>query len=133
MARREQRDIPIEMEKVYRRFEHWRGSHHGGRRLIPEKLWIAAAETARRHGVFRTAKVLALDYTKLKRMVGTVGGGEESATKPLAFLELMPTGAAGLSEYVIEIEGRRGKIRIQWKGITAPDLAGLIRTLWEQQ
>jgi hypothetical protein len=61
------------MEKVYRRFERWRHSHHRSRRLIPEKLWMAAAETARQHGVFCTAKVLALHYTKLE----TNGGGRQ--------------------------------------------------------
>jgi hypothetical protein len=133
MARGRQRDIPMEMEKVYGRFERWRNSHQRGRRRIPEKLWKAAVETARTLGVFRTAKVLGLDYTKLKQMVGTVGTRERSLTKAAAFFELVPTGAAGLSECVIEIEGPRGKIRIQWKGITAPDLAGLSRTLWEPQ
>jgi len=37
----------------------------------------------------------------------------------------------GLSECLIELEGPRGKMRIQWKGATAPDLAGLGRALWE--
>ncbi len=133
MARKRQRDIPIGMEKVYRRFKRWRKSHQGGRRLIPEKLWMAAAETARQHGVFRTSRVLSLDYTKLKRMVGAVRGEERSATKAPGFFELISTESAGLSECVIEIEGARGRMRIQWKGITAPDLAGLSRTLLEQK
>ena len=133
MARKQQRDIPMEMAKVYGRFERWRNSHQRSRRPIPERLWMAAAKAARTHGVSGTAKVLGLDYTKLKEMMGTAGAGEHSATKPPAFIELVPTGAAGLSECVIEIEGSRGRIRIQWKGITAPDLAGLSRTLWEQQ
>ena len=30
----------------------------------------------------------------------------------------------------MELEGPRGKLRIQWKGATASDLAGLIR-VWE--
>src|SRR5215813_5975326 len=132
MARRRQRDIPIGMEKVWRRFERWRKSHQRGRRRIPEKLWMAATETARQHGVFRTAKVLALDYTKLKQTVGAIGVGERPATNASAFFELVPSESAGLSECVIEIEGARGKMRVQWKGITAPDLAGLSRTLWEQ-
>ena len=37
----------------------------------------------------------------------------------------------GLAECVIELEGPRGKMRIQWKGTTALDLAGLSRSLWE--
>ncbi|HUB33714.1 MAG TPA: hypothetical protein VMA31_11815 [Bryobacteraceae bacterium] len=35
------------------------------------------------------------------------------------------------TECLIELEGPRGKLRIQWKGATAPDLAGLSRVLWE--
>ena len=34
-------------------------------------------------------------------------------------------------ECVIELEGPRGKMRVHWKGATAPDLAGLSRALWE--
>jgi hypothetical protein len=34
-------------------------------------------------------------------------------------------------ECLIELEGLRGKMRIQWKGNTTPDLAGLSRVLWE--
>src|ERR1035441_3783161 len=41
------------------------------------------------------------------------------------------TAGSRLSECFIELEGPRGKIRIQWKGATAPDLAGLSRALWE--
>ena len=37
----------------------------------------------------------------------------------------------GLTECLIELEGPRGKVRIQWKGAVAPDLAGLSPALWE--
>jgi len=47
------------------------------------------------------------------------------------FLELMPPQAVGCAECLIELEGPRGKIRIQRKGAAAPDLAGLSRVLWE--
>ncbi|HVO58527.1 MAG TPA: hypothetical protein VMT51_12605 [Dongiaceae bacterium] len=36
----------------------------------------------------------------------------------------------GAPDCLIELEGPRGKMRIQWKGVTASDLAGLIR-IWE--
>jgi len=49
---------------------------------------------------------------------------------PATFLEFMPP-PSGLSECLIELEGPRGKMRIQWKGTAAPDLAGLSRVLWE--
>src|ERR1039458_6310538 len=47
------------------------------------------------------------------------------------FLELVAPQTDGLSECIIELEGPRGKMRIQWKGVVAPDLAGLSRALWE--
>jgi hypothetical protein len=47
-------------------------------------------------------------------------------------MELVGPPAIGLSECLIELEGPHGKMRIQWKGTTAPDLAGLSRVLWER-
>ena len=58
-------DIPRDMRKTYRRFVRWRSSHTG-RLPIPEPLWAAAAELARQHGIAATAKVLSLEYGKLK-------------------------------------------------------------------
>ena len=50
-------EIPIGMRRVCRRFERWREGHKG-RLPIPASLWASAAEMAREHGVFQTAKVL---------------------------------------------------------------------------
>src|ERR1039458_3273401 len=61
-------EVPVGMQRIYRRFERWRKSHRG-RLPIPEALWAAAAELAREHGVFRTAKTLRLEHSKLKGMV----------------------------------------------------------------
>jgi hypothetical protein len=47
-------------------------------------------------------------------------------------VELVAPQTGGLSECLIELEGPHGKVRIQWKGTTAPDLAGLSRALWER-
>ena len=123
-------DIPHGMRRVYRRLERWR-SAHTGRLPIPEPLWASAAEVAREHGVFHTAKVLRLEYGKLKRMVPSARSMAKTATP--AFVELVAPHAVGLSECLIELEGPHGKMRIQWKGTTAPDLAGLSRALWERK
>ena len=104
-------------------------------------------ELAREHGVCPTAKALHLDYGKLKRLllsaspaakvrvvkVPRVGPRRKRPTAPPAFVELMTSPAVGLSECLIELEGRRGKLRIEWKGTTAPDLGGLSRAFWESQ
>ena len=143
---RESPDIPNSMRKVYQRFERWR-SAHTARLPIPERLWAAAVELAREHGVSPTAQALHLEYGKLKRLMESarpvvkprvakapVGGRRRAPPTALpAFVELMTSPAIGLSECVIELEGRRGKIRIQWKGATAPDLGGLSRALWESK
>lgn len=124
-------DILRGMRRLYRRFERWR-SAHTGRLPIPEALWASAAEVARECGVFHTAKVLRLEYGKLKRIAeGAVAVGC-SATAPTSFVELVAPPAMGRSECFIELEGPRGKMRIQWKGSTGPDLAGLSRALWER-
>ena len=81
--------------------------------------------------VFRAAKALRLEYGKLKRMVETSPALARPAMAPATFLELVPPQAGGLAECLIELEGPHGKMRIQWKGTTAPDLAALSRVLWE--
>jgi hypothetical protein len=126
-------EVPVGMQRVYRRFERWRSSHQG-RLPIPEALWASAAAVAREHGVFRTSKILRLEYGKLKRMVETTAPVRpvmRATAPPAEFLELVAPQTVGLSECLIELEGPRGKMRIQWKGATAPDLAGLSRALWE--
>jgi hypothetical protein len=127
-------DVPNGMQKICRRFERWRSSHQG-RLPIPKALWASAAEVAREHGVFRTATILRLEYAKLKRMTKLAAPVKCRPVPPAEFLELVATQVApagsGLTECVIELEGPRGKMRIQWKGAAAPDLAGLSRGLWE--
>ena len=131
MARRS--DIPVRMRKVHGRFERWRKSHTG-RLPIPKRLWAAAAELAKEHGICRTAQVLRLEYGKLKRLAGSADRASRSTrsrSPRTSFVELVTPQTIGVSECVIELEGPRGKVRIQWKGTTAPDLAGLSRALWE--
>ena len=118
--------VPAGMRRVCRRFERWRNAHKG-RLPIPDGLWASATELAKTHGVFRTAKILHLEYGKLKRLAQSTAPDPRAT----AFVELMAPHAAGLWECLIELEGPRGKIRVQWKGATAPDLAALSRTLWE--
>jgi hypothetical protein len=67
---------------------------------IPDSRWASAAELAREHGVFRTAKVLRLEYGKLKRLAAlskeVARKKGRGAAPPPAFLELL-TPAAGIS------------------------------------
>jgi hypothetical protein len=131
MGARAQYDIPAGLKEARERFEQWRSSQTG-RRPIPESLWVLASELARQHGVFRTAQVLRLDYTKLKQLMPKTASEETPTTTPQpAFVELIASSTAHPCECIIEVEGPRGRMRIEWKGSTAPDLAGLSRVLWE--
>ena len=92
-------------------------------------MWSAATELARRDGVNPTAAALHLDGGKLKRRMGAANSVSGKAMPP-TFVELLAPAVDQL-ECTIELEGRKGKLRIQWKGATAADLAGLSRALWE--
>jgi hypothetical protein len=162
----ELRDIPPKMRRVHRRFEQWRSAHAGVRLPIPERLWKAATELAREHGVFPTAKMLRLEYGKLKQLMeaprhpeataparfqnGAVGrrAGSPAAkravrkapmssaprggsTAPPAFVELLAPRPVSSPECRVELEGPRGRMRIDFKGVGTAELVALSRALWD--
>jgi hypothetical protein len=119
----------LTIEEVVSRFEQWRQTRQG-KAHIPDELWSAAVEVARREGVNRTAAVLHLDGGKLKRRMVAADAVAGKATPP-AFLEFMAAAKTGQAEYTIELEGRNGRLRIHCKGATAANLAELGRALWD--
>ncbi len=125
---RGRRSCDPSVDDVRSRFEQWRRTRQGKAR-IPDELWSAAMELARRDGVYRTASALHLDGGKLKRRM-SASQTLPSEPMPPAFVELMGSGAAGRPEYTLELEGRHGKLRIHCQGATAADLAELSRALW---
>ena len=131
----DKKEIPVEMEKVRRRFERWRKARRG-RAPIPRRLWAAAGSLAREHGVNPTSQALGLEFNKLRAFAESEKTGKKKAKKRMTaaprFLELVAA-PASVTECVIELEGRRGKMRIEWKGAAVPDLAGLGRMLWERE
>src|SRR5580704_14930672 len=112
MGARAQYEIPAGLKEARERFEQWRSSQTG-RRPIPESLWVLASELARQHGVFRTAQVLRLDYTKLKRLMPQAASAENARSDaPPAFVELIASSATHPCECIIEVQGARGRMRI---------------------
>ena len=143
MAANQTHDFPADVQKTYRRFVRWRSSH-SGRLPIPERLWTAAAEVARKRGINATAKVLHLEYAKLKEKTLALkqgDGGKRSGTaasrrmrpqpEPPAFVELFAPNPGSSLECRVELEGRRGKMRIEFKGIATAELVALGRALWD--
>ena len=117
----------LTIDEVRARFEAWRQNRQG-KSPIPAELWSAAAELARKDGINRTAAELHLDGGKLKRLMGA----KATSGKPApTFVELLTPRAISVPECTIELEGRRGTVRIQLKGASTSDLAVLSRELWE--
>ena len=118
------------LEEVKTRFEEWRRNRKG-KAAIPDELWAAAAELARTEGASRTSTELRVEWNHLKRRMAAASR-PLSKPAPPRFVELVaPRGESQLSECVIELEGRRGKLRIHLKNIPASYLATLSRELWE--
>jgi hypothetical protein len=122
--------IPEPIVQLQRQLDQFRGTRPHRTRL-PEALWQAAVELARQHGVYPVAQPLRLDDMGLKKRLGEVTSSKKKTTKP-AFVELIATHPAAVSECVIEFESSIGsKIRIQWKGSAGPDWASLLRA-WRE-
>src|SRR5580698_6052074 len=102
----------LTIEEVRARFEAWRQNRQG-KSPIPDELWSAAVQLARKDGINRTAAELHLDGGKLKRLMVEKTTTAKSAP---AFVELLTPRAISIPECTIELEGRHGTVRIQLKG-----------------
>lgn len=138
-------DIPPNMRRVYRRLRRWRSSH--ARRIpLPDSLWAAAGELAREHGINRTAKALHLEYGKLKERAEALGQEKkvvrkvrpaiprhaESTAAP-TFMELITPRSGSAATAVVELEGPRGRMKVELKGIATAELVALSRALWDDR
>ena len=122
--------IPEPIAQLQRRFDEFR-SMQPHRTKLPETLWQAAVELAREHGLHPVAHPLRLDYMGVKKRLEAVPGPQKKVAAP-AFVELIASHPATISEYVIEFESSIGsKMRIQWKGSSTPDWASLLRA-WRE-
>ena len=124
-----QRKQVATVEEVRTRLEEWRQSRRHKRTAIPEDLWSAAIEVARRDGLGRTAATLRLDYGKLKRLMMAANGVEKKTASP-SFMELIAPDAGAVAQCAIEMEGRRARIRIELKA-SAADVVSFSRSLAE--
>jgi hypothetical protein len=118
--------IPELIVQLQRSLEEFR-STRPHRAKLPEAIWQSAVELAREHGLYAVAHPLRLDYAQLKKRLGGVVTVSRKSASP-AFVELIASHSVSMSECVIEFESSIGsKMRIQWKGASAPDWASLLR------
>ena len=120
---------PARLEGIRRRFDRWRRTRKGHSR-IPETLWASAVKAADKYGLNPTARALRLDYYALKKRVEAAGNMSDGGAVA-TFVELAPPVSGGSRECILELEDPGGaKMRVQLKGVEAPDLAALSRSFW---
>jgi hypothetical protein len=122
-------DVQNDLEQLRRRFEEFRNTQPVRSRL-PESLWAAAAELAKRHGVNPTARALRLDYTGLRKRVKNQDRPKRkrSTAVPPTFMEFVAPGAKAVTNCTVEVESAEGgKLRLELKAVATSEVANLIR------
>jgi len=126
------------LEQLGLRLKCWREARVRGQR-IPAQMWTAAVQMARQLGVHRVAKVLHLDYERLKRRVQGAGGvahaGKIDTRKvDTRFVEMLvspPTAAPGRCECALELENAQGaKMRVELSGKGLGALGAVCSAFW---
>jgi hypothetical protein len=127
-----------DVEQVRRRWAEWRNTH-AVRSRLPEELWAAAVELVQRDGIDATARALDVDKPSLRKWAGRLNPArpqptrrksqpKERANALPAFVELLASGSGTGTSCMVEVESPRGaKLRLEWKGMQASELAELIR------
>ena len=77
----------VSREEVKARFEGWRRNRKG-KAPIPDELWAAAVDVARREGVSRTSTELRVEWNHLKRRMAEASGASLKPVPP-RFVELV--------------------------------------------
>jgi hypothetical protein len=119
----------VSLDEAKGRFESWR-QNRNGKAPIPDELWAIAVEVAGKEGVNRTSTELRVEWNHLKRRMEAAAGALPKPAAP-AFMELITPREQQFPECILELEGRRGKLRIQLKNVSASYLATLSRELLE--
>ena len=123
--------LPAKLAEGCRHFEQWR-SRQQTRCRLPEHLWSLAVGLAREYGVSKTARILHLDYHRLKqRTQRPVFKNYTTEPPSMQFMEIMPENLSRRVDCTVECEdAHHTKIRIELKGSEWPELTRLCSQLW---
>ncbi len=125
-----------DLEALRLRLEEFRNGHERRTRL-PEELWQAAVEIAGRRGMNLVCRSLRLDANSLKKRMGQSSKparakrktGKQTMEAAAHFVELFTPAASGGSSCMVEVDSPRGgKLRLEWKGVSASEVTALICT-----
>lgn len=134
-----------DLSRTKRQLARWRSTRLTGMR-IPDRIWQSAASLAHVHGLSCTARVLGLDYQRLKERAALAppsnteppadhraGEGSKSADHeaPPGFVEFALGGPPSSRSCVIEVEANGNlKLRLDLKGYAPSELDAILRTVW---
>lgn len=125
--------LPHEVQALVTRVARWR-RQRVGRAHMPEDLWGEAMILASSVGAYRTAQVLGLSYSTVKRRLDAREASRVRADdEPVcpAFLEVLAPLAGGqVAECILEVESHGGqRLRVEMKGISSQCLVAVLQGL----
>ena len=81
---------------------------------------------------FEKARAEALEPAKkVVRKAVSASPRPAGATAPPTFMELITPRVGNVSSAVVELEGPRGRMKIEFKGVATAELVALSRALWD--
>lgn len=123
-----------DLDTLQRQKTAWRRAQQGRSRL-PEELWAAAATIAGSQGVSWVARVLHLDYYKLKRRCPKGAGDTSRPTHSQTFVEvqLEPPISLPTARWHIELRDEStARLSIEM-GSEIPALLALVEAFWKRR
>lgn len=115
------------------RLRQWRGRQRS-KGPLPEWVWNQAAEMAQEHGVSPVARVLRLDYYKLKRRATALSSKPRSDGAPPGFVELSVSPPASIpSQWTLELSDAQGR-KLTLRGPSEPSCwRDLAHAFWPEE
>jgi hypothetical protein len=86
MGKRSSQSLPLEVDQLKQRVQHWRQTKKSATAPMPGEMWDLAIQLAKSHGVSRIAQATGLDYGWLRKKV--VDADAKSLVATPVFLEL---------------------------------------------
>jgi len=122
-----------ELSELARRLNQWRGRQRS-QGLLPQWVWDEATGAAREHGVSRVARVLRLDYYKLKRRASALPAEAGANGAPPGFVELSLNQPLSItSEWTLELSDPQGR-KLTLRGPREPsNWREVARAFWPQR
>lgn len=143
MARRKRNALPRRIVELTKQIESWRQAREKRTRM-PEELWDAAVEAARRHGIWKVSNATRISYESLKvrveraesatpAMAGEAGGAGfvSVGAPPQIFGPPEPVEQVATEVEFLAVDGARLVVRVE--GREGLDVAGLARAFWNRE